>query len=296
MKAVVVGGAGFIGSHLVDRLVEDGHDVLVLDNLSSGNMRNVNKKAQFYQLDIALVPVSALTAAFRGAEVVFHLAARARVQPSLEYPVAYHEVNVTGTLHCLQAARLAGVQRFVFSSSSSVYGMQSVEKPLDESTDPNPASPYAVQKLMGEQYCEMYSMLYGLKTVALRYFNVYGERMQPDGAYAMAIPTFLRQRRAGQPLTIYNTGNQRRDFTYVGDVVEANLLAATVDGNSGLVFNIGSGTNVSVNELADIVGGERIHAGHRLEPYFTLADNTLARELLGWEPTMDVKTWLKAQV
>ena len=227
-----------------------------------------------------------------GVDIVFHTAALARVQPSIEDPQAYHNVNVNGTLHVLLCAKESKVRRVVYSASSSAYG--DVNKPpLKEDMPTDPMSPYAVQTLIGEQYCTVFSKVYGLETVNLRYFNIYGERQVSDGAYATVIGIFLKQRDDGQKLTITNDGNQTRDFTYVKDVVSANLLASISDkvGN-GEVINIGRGENYSVNDIAKAIGGETEFIGERLEPKETLADNSLAKELLGWQPETNVTDWL----
>ena len=292
-KFLVTGGAGFIGSHIVDALINEGNEVRIVDNLSSGFSQNVNPKAELINVDISKRSARyELCSAMSEVDTVFHTAAKARVQPSIEDPQTYHNTNVNGTFNILMSAKESGVKRVVYSASSSAYG--DINKPpLKENMPTDPMSPYALQKLIGEQYCTMFSKVYGLETVNLRYFNIYGERQVIDGGYATVIGIFLKQRSLNEKLTITNDGNQTRDFTYVKDVVAANLAASTSDkvGN-GEVINIGRGENYSVNDVADIIGGEKEYIGDRLEPTETLADNSLAKELLGWEPRANVKDWL----
>ncbi len=286
-KAVVVGGAGFIGSNLVDELILKGYNVHVVDNLSEGKIENVNKKAVLHTVDIC--NPSELIEPFNGADYVFHLAALPRVQYSIMYPRETQEVNVTGMLNVLMAARDAGVKRVVYSASSSAYGDQK-EMPLREDMSPHPMSPYGLHKYVGELYCRVWSEVYGLPTVSLRYFNVYGPRLDPDGAYALVTVKFLKQRAEGKPLTITGDGTQTRDFTHVHDVVRANILAAESEKvGRGEVINIGAGKNVSVNKIAELIGGETKYVDARLEPHDTLADNRLAKELLGWEPEVSLE-------
>ena len=297
-KCIVTGGAGFIGSHLVDRLIDYGHEVHVLDDLSTGKRENVNEKAKFSHFDLGNLNLCKIQygwkQAWEGTDVVFHLAAKARVQPSIDNPIDFNQVNVNGTLNMLKTAVDYGVKRFIFTSSSSVYGdVKQKDLPTSEFSDTNPMSPYALQKLIGEQYCKLYSKLYGLETASLRYFNVYGDRMSLDGAYRTVIPIFTKQKLDGKPMTIRGDGEQRRDFTYVGDVVEANIQVGFDEHKlKGAVLNVGNGDNRSVNEIADMIGGERMNREPVQEPFATLADNTKARELLGWKPTMKLEDWL----
>ena len=297
MKCIVTGGAGFIGSNLVNRLINDGHDVSVIDDLSTGKEENINPKAKFFKKDISNINglwAYQIDEIFEGVDVVFHTAAKARVQPSIENPIEFNNVNVTGTLNILKACVDYGVSRFIYSSSSSVYG--DVEQlPTPEEHKLNPMSPYALQKLIGEQYCKLYSELHGLETVCLRYFNVYGDGMSLEGAYKLVIPIFTEQMLTGAPMTIRGNGEQRRDFTYVGDVVDANMKCATNLGVefSGEVFNIGNGDNRSVNQIATMMGGSRVHVKPVIEPKETLADNTKAKKVLGWKTTMKIEDWIK---
>ena len=291
-KVAVVGGAGFIGSNIVDTLIDKGIKVIVLDNLSTGYRKNVNSKAELVECDISTSSIDFLQKTLEGCEVVFHTAALARVQPSILEPVKFDKVNVNGTVNLLKACVEAGVKRVVYSASSSCYGNCDTF-PTPESYPTNPLSPYGLQKYIGELYCKMFSQVYNIDTVCLRYFNVYGERMNFEGAYKLVIAVFAEQYKKGIPLTITNDGNQRRDFTYVKDVVEANILAAThKEQLSGDVFNIGNGNNFSVNEVADIFGGEKHYFKFVLEPFETLADNTKAKLILGWKPKGNLKEWL----
>tara|TARA_Y100000004_G_scaffold196900_1_gene268657 strand:- start:1896 stop:2834 length:939 start_codon:yes stop_codon:yes gene_type:complete len=303
MKHIVTGGAGFIGSHLVKKLVEQGDEVVVIDNHSSsgGELLNENALKQSVKTisgDISYIKCQTglhdkLTSAFEGADTVFHLAARARVQPSIENPILYNATNVEGTLNMLEYARKAKVRRFVFTSSSSLYG-DTETFPTPETLQPNPLSPYGLQKLIGEQYCQLYSRIHDMDTVCLRYFNVYGEGAPTKGAYCLVMGIFIQQALEGKNLTIYGDGQQRRDFTYVGDVVNANILASKCSKKlSGEAFNIGNGDNRSVQEIADVFNLPCDYLPARLEPKQTLADNSKAKEVLGWTPTGNVTEWLK---
>ena len=293
MQALVVGGAGFIGSNLVDRLTSDGYNVQVWDNLSTGKRDNVNPRAHFINCDItgSYSARKVLMSEFKP-DIVFHLAAKARVQPSIENPIEFNNVNVNGLLNVLNLCVECGVKRFIYSSSSSVYG-DVKELPTTEIVPLNPKSPYALQKLIGEQYCELYSQLYDLETACLRYFNVYGERQLLEGAYCLVMGIFAQQRLNGEPMTIRGDGEQRRDFTYVGDVVDANMKVGFSKIKwSGDVFNIGNGDNRSVNELADMIGGDRINVDPVVEPKETLADNSKAGFILNWKPTTKIEDWI----
>jgi len=298
MKNILVtGGAGFIGSNLVIRLVADGYNVVVIDDLSTGNINNlhgVRESIEFLERDLSNVKISflAYTLKSRNIDTVFHLAALARVQPSIEDPITFNNINVNGTLNLLFACHKANVNRVVYSASSSAYGNAEI-LPTSEDAPLNPLSPYGLQKLIGEQYCKMFSKVYGLDTCSLRYFNVYGERMNLEGAYRLVMGIFAKQITEGKPLTITNDGNQRRDFTYVGDVIQANILAGIYKKPlNGEVFNIGNGDNYSVNEVADMMGGEKTYGEIRIEPFETLADNTKAKFVLGWQPKGDLETWI----
>jgi len=296
MKCLVTGGAGFIGSNLVDRLIKDNHEVIIIDDLSTGKEKNINPKAEFMKVDISDND-DMLSGALKGVDVVFHLAAKARVQPSIENPIEFHNTNVNGTLNLLKACVDNNVKRFVFSSSSSVYG--DVEKlPTPEYHPLDPISPYALQKLIGEQYCKLFSELYDIETVCLRYFNVYGDGMDLTSTYKLVIPIFTEQIQNGKPMTIRGDGEQRRDFTHIDDVVEANILAGfnskiPIFKCKGDTFNIGNGDNRSVNQIADLLGDNKINVEPVIEPIETLADNSKAFMVLGWKPKLMINDWIQ---
>jgi len=290
-KCLVTGGAGFIGSNLVDELIKKGDDIIIIDNLSTGKKENLNSEAKFYQLDIR--ELDKIKPLFSGVDYVFHLAAAARVQPSIEDPITFNDINLNGTLNILVAAKDAGVKKVIYSASSSAYGNQE-QMPLREDMPAHPISPYGLQKYIGELYCRLFSEIYNLPTVSLRYFNVYGKRQALEGAYCLVMGIFVRQQLAGEPMTIVGDGEQRRDFTSVIDVVRANILAAeSNEVGKGEVINIGRGNNYSVNELAKMIGGTTVNIPPRIEPKETLADNNLAKELLSWEPTVELPEWLE---
>ena len=281
---LVTGGAGFIGSHIAEALIARGDRVRILDNLSTGTRENLPRQAEFVEADI--VALEGMRPAFRGIDGVFHCAALPRVQISIERPLETHHANITGTLNVLIAARDAGVRRLVYSASSSAYG-DSDQLPEPESLLPMPKSPYGLQKYVGEHYARLFAELYKIETVSLRYFNVYGPRMADQGAYVTVIAIFLRQRKAGEKLTITGDGTQTRDFTHVRDVVDANLRAMeSPKVGRGEVINIGAGSNCSVNRVAELIGGLTTNVPARVEPHDTLANINLARELLDWRPTV----------
>lgn len=287
---IVTGGAGFIGSHLVEALLSRGHRVRVIDNLSTGELERVHRAADFSIADIT--QPHALEGLFDGADSVFHTAALPRVPLSIENPLETHMANVVGTINVLIAARNARVRRVIFSGSSSVYGDQP-ELPLNEAMKANPISPYALQKLTGEQYTRLFHRLYGLQTLTLRYFNVFGPRMATQGAYVTVISEFLRQRIANQPLTIEGDGEQTRDFTHVRDVVRANLLAMDCAIADGRALNIGQGRNVSVNWVARQIGGSTRNLPVRKgDVRHTLADFRQAEKILGWRPQVTTEQGL----
>lgn len=283
-KMVVTGGAGFIGSNLVAALVDAGWDTHIVDRDPSFRRATLAKAATLHEIDIRHTNV--IQTVFEGADVVFHTAAVPRVQYSVEHPVETTDENITGTVSVLTAAARAKVRRVVYSASGSAYGEQKV-LPLVETMKANPVNPYGLQKYVGELFAAMWPSIYGIETVCLRYFNVYGPGLDPNGPYALAIGRFLMARKNGRPITIYGDGTITRDFTHVSDVVRANLLAAksTKVGN-GEVINAGAGRNVTIKALADMFGGEIIYGPPRVEAHDSLADNRKAKELLGWEPTI----------
>lgn len=300
MKVIVTGGAGFIGSHIVDRLIEEGHHVIVIDNESAEchNQFYYNDKAHNYKFDIC--DYENIRPLFDGADYVFHLAAEARIQPSLTNPLLTVRTNSLGTTTVLQCAREAGVKRVIYSSTSSAYGRKHYLnnfwwKGLTENMEDDCLTPYSVSKVSGEKMCKMYSDLFGLDTAILRYFNVYGEREPTKGQYAPVIGLFLRQKNAGQPMTIVGDGEQRRDFTYIKDVVDANILCMKCEGElSGEMFNIGTGKNYSINEIAEMIGGDKIYIPERKgESRVTLANRSKAENILGWFPKRELEGYLK---
>ena len=293
MKYVVTGGAGFIGSNLVDELIDNGQTVHVIDNFISGKKENCNPKATYHNIDLSdSAKFKNLVDILKSADTVFHLACIARVQPSIENPIKYEKNNTISLVNILKASVDAQVRRFVYSSSSSVYGDSNL-LPQNEELDTNPMSPYGAQKLYGEILCKTFSQVYNLETISLRYFNVYGEKQNIDGAYSLVIGIFLSQKSKNTPLTIRGDGNQRRDFTYVGDVVRANILASKAKiQNFGEIINIGNGDNCSINQVASYISDEIRYIDPVSEPFETLADNNKAKELLNWEPTQDVQSWI----
>jgi UDP-N-acetylglucosamine/UDP-N-acetyl-alpha-D-glucosaminouronate 4-epimerase len=298
---LVTGGAGFIGSHIAARLLTDGHDVRVLDDLSTGSLANLEVAGSgiaFRQGDIC--DDALLDELMDGADYVFHQAAMASVPASMEDPLACDRINVQGTLRLLTSARRAGVRRVVFASSSAVYGNSPV-LPKSERMCPEPMSPYAVSKLAAEQYCCVFAASLGLECVALRYFNVYGPRQDPAGPYAAVIPIWLRCVSEGRSPVVYGDGEQSRDFVFVSDVVEANMRAAHTDGAAGLVCNIGGGAAVTLNELLGEIGrvvGRRPDADYRAERSgdvrHSVSDITRAREALGFAPRTPLPDGLRA--
>jgi nucleoside-diphosphate-sugar epimerase len=283
-KVVVTGGAGFIGSHLSHALLEAGHEVHVIDNLFGGRKEDVPEGAVFHEADI--LDTKKMVELFEETDTVFHEAARPRIPYSIDYPLESHEANVNGTLSILLAAKEAKVRRVIYAGSSSSYGDQET-LPLVETMTPRPMNPYGLQKLIGEQYARVFAEVYELETVTLRYFSVYGPGMRPDGGYALAMPKFLALRKKGESLPITGDGTQTRDFTHIKDVVRANLLAMeSKKVGRGETINIAAGRNVSMNDLATLIGGERTYIPPRKEAKDTFGDIRKAKELLGWEPTV----------
>lgn len=295
MKSLVTGGAGFIGSNLVDKLLELGHEVVVIDNESSDAHESFywNALAKNYKLDIC--DYEDVRPLFDGVDYVFHLAAEARIQPAILNPLKAVKTNSLGTATVLQCAREAGVKRVMYSSTSSAYGFNSI--PNHENQPDDCLNPYSVSKVSAEKLCSMYTNLFDVQTVIFRYFNVYGPREPMRGQYAPVIGIFKRQKESNEPLTIVGNGEQRRDFTHVDDVVNANILAATanIDKNLlGTVFNIGSGKNYSINEIAKMYDHEFINVPPRIgESRETLANNQKAKSILSWDPVKNLEDWLK---
>jgi len=301
-KAVVTGGAGFIGSHLAEELAKRGYHVVILDDLFSGKMDNIaellkESKADF--VEGSITNIALLEKLFQGVDYVFHQAAIPSVPRSVEDPLASHEANITGTLNVLLATRDNGVRKVIYASSSSVYG-DTPTLPKREDMPPNPQSPYAVTKLAGEYYCQAFQRVYGLSTVCLRYFNVYGPRQDPNSQYAAVIPRFIQRAGEGNPPIIFGDGKQTRDFIFVKDAVEANILAAEGDGSG--IFNIGKGEKLSINELAELIiklVGNELKVVHQ-EPRpgdirHSLADISKARGF-GYKPEYCLETGLRQTI
>ncbi len=304
-KAVVTGGAGFIGSNLAEELANMGYEVVILDNLSTGNINNLSnllKKGHVKFVKGSVTDFEMLKSIFKDADYVFHHAAIPSVSASIEEPAQTNEVNVLGTLNVLLAAKECGVEKVIYASSSAVYG-DSPNIPKKESMNPHPKSPYAVSKLAAEYYCNVFYEVYELKTVSLRYFNVYGPRQDPFSEYSAVIPRFIMRVLRGKPPIIYGDGTQTRDFVFVKDVVNANILAA--ESNATGIFNIGSGRSISVNELAykimDMIGNDTV-----AEPIYekprkgdikhSSADITKAKRELGYRPEYDIEAGLNETI
>ncbi len=299
MKALVTGGAGFIGSHIAERLVREGHTVVLYDNLSSGKLENFASfadKVDFIEADVRDAPQLDFRVA--GCDVVFHEAAVVSVPYSVEHPQETHDVNIQGTLNVLLAAKRHRVKRVVFACSAAVYG-EDPELPKTESMAPVPISPYGVEKICGEMYLQAWAKLYGVETVSLRYFNVFGERQDPSSAYSGVISVFVDRALKGTTPTVFGDGTQCRDFVYVANVVDANIRAATAPGVSGRAYNIGCGTRTTLNGLLAMIG--RV-VGREIAPTYappragdikeSVADISRARRELGYEPTIGVEEGL----
>jgi UDP-glucose 4-epimerase len=292
MKSLVTGGSGFIGSHIVDKLIELGHEVIVVDDQSAITHEKFyfNDKAEYHCISITNSYVSGL---FQDVDYVFHLAAESRIQPSLINPELTIDTNVYGTSKVLRYALNYGVKRVMYSSTSSAYGLVN-PIPLKEDMKKDCLNPYSITKTAGEDFCKMYTNLYGLETVTFRYFNVYGERQPTKGQYAPVVGLFQKQSEADEPMTIVGDGEQTRDYTHVSDVVEANILAMTAPEEAcGEIFNIGTGTNHSVNSIARMIGGNSKFIAARIgEARHTLADIGKAKRILNWKPKVKLEDWL----
>jgi len=286
MRCLVTGGAGFIGSHLVDRLLAGGHEVSVIDNLATGRSGNLkaagsSNRLKLHRADIA--DFDTVAPLFAGVDWVFHLAAMADIVPSIQQPMVYHRANVDGTIAALEASRRAGVKRFLYAASSSCYGIPDVY-PTPESAPIRPMYPYALTKNVGEQYVMHWHKVYGLPALALRLFNVFGPRHRTSGTYGAVFGVFLAQKLAQQPFTVVGDGTQTRDFTFVTDVADAFVIAAEST-QAGRSFNVGSGNTYSVNRLVELLDGPKVNIPKRPgEPDCTFADISLIRRSLGWEP------------
>ena len=294
--SLVTGGAGFIGSHIVEQLIGLGHEVVVVDNEYSDNEK-FHWRDDTYNVNIDITD-KALKNAFTNVDYVFHLAAEARIGPAIENPVNAVNINTIGTCNVLQCARDAGVKKVMYSSTSSGYGLN--PSPNDETQPDDCLNPYSVSKVAGEKICKMYTDLYGLKTVIFRYFNVFGERAPKKGQYAPVIGIFLRQLAAEEKLTIVGDGEQRRDFVYVKDVANANIMAALSNADDeayGQVYNVGSGKNYSVNDIASFISDDTINISPRVgEARNSLANIDKIYKTFAWKPQTDVEEWIKTQL
>ena len=298
MKCLVTGGAGFIGSNLVDKLIEDGNTVVVIDNESSDAHDNFywNPLSDNHKLDIC--DYDTVRPLFKDVDIVYHLAAEARIQPALLNPILATKTNVTGTCTVLQCAREANVKRVIYSSTSSAYGLKNTP-PLRETMPNDCLNPYSVTKTSGEELCKMYTNLFGLQTVVFRYFNVYGERQPLRGQYAPVIGLFIRQNLEGKEMTVVGDGLQRRDFTHVSDVVVANILASNMSNSKciGETFNIGTGTNHNILDIVKMIDGPHKHIPPRpAESRVTLSDSSKARLVLGWSAKVKLEDWMSKNV
>ena len=295
--SLVTGGAGFIGSHVVDKLLDLGHKVIVIDNESSDGHDQYywNGHAKNYHLDIR--HYGGIEEVFKGVDYVYHLAAKASVQASVDNPIPTIQTQVMGTINVLEAARKHGVEKFVYSSTSAAYGNRN-PIPNTEIMREDPLNAYAIGKLSGEQLVKAYHGLYGMKTVAFRYTNVYGERARHVGTYAPAVSKFLKMKREGFPLTIYGDGNQRRDFIHVSDVAAANAMISFEElDNWGEVYNIGYGENWSIREIANAIDSNQVFLSARPgEMKETLADIRKAKTELAWRPKVNILDWIQTQL
>jgi UDP-glucose 4-epimerase len=294
MKSLVTGGAGFIGSHIVDRLIDLGHEVICIDNESAVSNEQFywNSKADNYKYDIC--DYDLIEPLFKGVDYVFHLASDARIQIAIQSPRKSMHTNAVGTFNILEASKTNNVKRVIYSSTSSSYGKKNT-LPNIESQKPDPLTTYSSAKIFGENLMRVYFNLYGLETVSLRYFNVYGERHPLKGQYAPVVGLFLKQFKEGLPLTIVGDGTQKRDFTYIKDAVEANILAATSNNQSifGETYNIGTGKNISILDIAKTICNNVQYIEDRPgEVKETLADNSKAKNDFGWEPKHELLEWI----
>lgn len=290
MKVIVTGGAGFIGSHLVDRLLADGHDVTVLDNFSTGRLENLKHQENENRLRLIEIDIQnrgAIQEYFKGVDWVFHLAALADIVPSIEKPEEYFRSNVDGTLAVLEAVRQSGVKKLLYAASSSCYGIPDVY-PTPETAEIRPQYPYALTKNLGEQMLMHWGRLYKIPVMALRLFNVYGPRSRTSGTYGAVFGVFLAQKLAGKPFTVVGDGTQTRDFTYVSDIADAFVCAAESHLHNE-IFNVGSGGTYSVNQLVSLLGGKVEYIPKRPgEPGCTFADTTKINSMLGWYPRVSL--------
>ena len=290
--ALITGGAGFIGSNLVDKLIDMGVEVTVIDNFSTGKRENLNPAACCLELDISTISIDTLTNLMEGINVVFHMAAEPRIQVSIENPSETIKTNILGTSNILEAAKEAGVGKIIYSSTCAAYGLQT-KLPFNENMKTDCLNTYSISKVAGEELCKMYSTLFGLDILTFRYFNVYGNRQPTTGQYAPVIGIFKRQKDNNEPLTIVGDGLQTRDYINVLDIVEANIAASTSSYSNGSIYNIGTGKEHSVLDIAKLISDEYIHIPQREgECKYVKADITKVKHFLNWEPKIKLKDWI----
>jgi UDP-glucose 4-epimerase len=289
MRSIVTGGAGFIGSHLVDKLLEMGHEVIVFDNFSTGrreNLSHVEGRVELIECDLSVK--GDWMKEFDQVDWVFHLASLADIVPSIQNPESYFRSNVDATFYVLEASRNANIKKFVYSASSSCYGIPD-NYPTPEGSDIRPQYPYALAKRMGEELVEHWAQLYNLPAISLRFFNVYGTRSRTSGTYGAVFGVFLAQKLANKPYTVVGDGNQTRDFTYVSDIVSA-LVVSAQSNKVNKIYNVGSDKTVSINSIVELLGGDKVHIPKRPgEPDCTYADITKIKDELGWKPTISIE-------
>ena len=296
MKVLVTGGCGFIGSHLVDALLDRGNEVVVIDNLSTGRLLNLDHQKENPKLTVHIADIGeygAIDEFFAGVKKVYHIAALADIVPSIQRPLDYHKANVDGTINVLEASRKAGVERLVYAASSSCYGIPD-NYPTAETAEIRPEYPYATTKWIGEQYVLNWHKVYGLKTTSLRFFNVYGPRSRTSGTYGAVFGVFLAQKLNNKPYTVVGDGKQTRDFTYVTDIADAIITASESDDAVGEVMNVGSEGTYSINRLVELLGGEITYIPKRPgEPDCTYADTTKIKRILNWTPKVSFEDGVK---
>lgn len=299
MKILVTGGCGFIGSHISEILINEGNDIIIIDNLSNGRLDNINhflsnNKCKFYNADIS--NFNEIELYFKDVDVVFHMAALADIVPSIVEPYKYHNSNVNGTISVLEACKKHKVRRFIYAASSSCYGIPN-KYPTSENSLINPEYPYALTKFIGEQYVMHWSKVYGINATSLRFFNVYGTRSRTSGTYGAVFGVFLAQKINNKPFTVVGDGNQTRDFTYVTDVANACIVASRSDKAIDQIFNVGSGNTYSINKLVELLEGDIIYIPKRPgEPDCTFADISKIKEYLNWEPKVSFENGVRTMI
>lgn len=291
MKAIITGGCGFIGSHAVDRLLSEGYEVIVIDNMSTGRRKNLDHHQQNQRLQIVEADINdpAMHAFYKDVDLVFHLAALADIVPSIENPVGYFRSNVDGTMSVMEACRTNNVKRIIYAASSSCFGIPD-NYPTSEKSEIRPQYPYALTKYLGEEICMHWAQVYKMNITSMRFFNVYGPRSRTSGTYGAVFGVFLAQKLNNKPFTIVGDGTQTRDFTFVTDVVDACYTAAKRNDIGGQVFNVGSGNTYSVNLLVELLGGEKTYIPKRPgEPDCTFADISKIKSTIGWQPKISIQ-------